>query len=314
MFNFVFSLSASLGKCVCRDGFYGSACEYMSCPTHQEAVCGHHGVCMSMYELALHSKQNGDAIAVTYGSDVNNVDTWDGHKIHGCLCDAGYGGYNCGYKYCVRGDDPGTYDDHSEVQIVQCFASDGNFTLSFRTFSTPPLPYNIDALELERVLRALPSILDLSVYYIFDGLPPDNVLDTSSLSITIPSMVNSSFCNTDGHQLAVIHFTHTHGDIPAIQPSIRYLMDGVNSNNELGSGVINVFSDGQAVHGLVSIAGTTETDLCNNRGLCDGDAGVCKCFDDWTSSDGARQGGEGYTNDCGYRNDKRFTSFNSIKP
>eukprot|EP01031_Cornospumella_fuschlensis_P031978 gene31978-38666_t len=42
------------GKCVCREGFYGSACEYMTCPTHREATCGHHGRCMSMYELALH--------------------------------------------------------------------------------------------------------------------------------------------------------------------------------------------------------------------------------------------------------------------
>ncbi|RYY81621.1 hypothetical protein EON63_15030 [archaeon] len=259
----------------------------MSCPTHREATCGHHGVCMSMYELALHSKRNGDAISITYGSDVNNVDTWDGHKIHGCLCDAGYGGYNCGYKNCIRGDDPGTYDDYSEVQIAS---------------------------DLERELRALPSILALSVYYIYDALPPSDVLDTSGISITVPSMVNSSLCSVDGNQLAIIHYTHTHGDVPALQASNKYLMDGMNSNNELGSGMIHVFADGQAIHGLVSLAGTTETDFCNNRGLCDGDAGVCKCFADWTSSDGARQGGEGYTNDCGYRNDKRFTSFDSIKP
>lgn len=68
-------------------------------------------------------------------------------------------------------------------------------------------------------------------------------------------------------------------------------------------GVFNVYTDGEIVHGLGSIRGTTETAVCNNRGLCDTTSGVCHCFPLWTSGDGRRQGGPGFEADCGYRND-----------
>jgi hypothetical protein len=67
------------------------------------------------------------------------------------------------------------------------------------------------------------------------------------------------------------------------------------------TGVIHVFTDGEIVHGLASVQGTTENAVCNNRGLCDTAAGVCHCFPLWTSGDGRRQGGPGAEADCGYR-------------
>jgi hypothetical protein len=70
-----------------------------------------------------------------------------------------------------------------------------------------------------------------------------------------------------------------------------------------------VFTDGDSVHGLQSVQGTTETDICNNRGLCDTTTGTCECFPLWTSGDGRRQGGPGSVADCGYRNDQLFTNF-----
>ena len=85
----------------------------------------------------------------------------------------------------------------------------------------------------------------------------------------------------------------------------------MNGNGLYGSGKINVYTDGERIHGLISKQGTTETAVCNNRGLCDTSSGICHCFPTWTSSDGSRQGGPGNTGDCGYRNDKLYSYFNS---
>jgi hypothetical protein len=64
-----------------------------------------------------------------------------------------------------------------------------------------------------------------------------------------------------------------------------------------------IFSDGKSVQvgstTLYSVPGNTETAVCNNHGLCDTFTGLCTCFADWSSSDGA--GGPGPLGDCGYR-------------
>ena len=82
------------GTCTCRDNFYGSACEYMTCGGGVTQPCNGHGKCMSMYELALWSEDNGDSTDYTYGADPNNALTWDAYRIHGCLCDDGFSGYS----------------------------------------------------------------------------------------------------------------------------------------------------------------------------------------------------------------------------
>jgi hypothetical protein len=53
---------------------------------------------MSMSELALWAEDNGDATDYTYGLDPNNANTWDAHRIFGCMCDVGYSGYDCSLR------------------------------------------------------------------------------------------------------------------------------------------------------------------------------------------------------------------------
>jgi hypothetical protein len=64
------------GTCTCRESFYGSACEYMACPSTSAGVCNGRGRCMTMAELALWAQDNGDATDYTYGDDPNNFLTW----------------------------------------------------------------------------------------------------------------------------------------------------------------------------------------------------------------------------------------------
>ena len=148
------------GECVCTEGFYGGACEYMACGGGLENPCNGHGQCKSMMELALLANDNGDATDFTYGADPNNYDTWDGHRIHGCYCDDGYEGYDCSLRTCPSGDDPATYDQSDEIQLFVCTATSGSFKLKFRQAETEDLPFDITVPELQNYLNDLSSLKD----------------------------------------------------------------------------------------------------------------------------------------------------------
>jgi hypothetical protein len=70
----------------------------MACGGGLELPCYGHGRCMSMNELAEWADDNGDATEYSYGLDPNNPATWDGHRVFGCKCDAGYSGYDCSLR------------------------------------------------------------------------------------------------------------------------------------------------------------------------------------------------------------------------
>lgn len=345
----------------------------MSCPSAVPGVsggCSGHGRCLNMKRLAQETRFNGvlandpynqfyptsDNVepppTISYGLDTNSPYTWDAQRIHGCLCDPGYTGFDCSLRLCPQGDDPGTYEDHSEVQLYRCIASDGNFTLSFRSAESPRIGHNISSAELQQYLARLPGISHVSVYFLLDNnVPNDTFVDVKlpekvfsggelsppggtfdpvtnlfehATPTEAPPRYNTSFCDPQGDQVAVIVFTHTHGNLPPILFNTSHLVN--YNNNHLivssitndaapgrpGSGNILSYLKGEVVKGLRSFKGTTEIDLCNSRGFCDLQTGQCSCMKDWTSSDGSRQGGPGETGDCGTRNVYQYSSFTSL--
>lgn len=173
------------------------------------------------------------------------------------------------------GDDPGTYMDHSEVQLIRCTASGGTFTLSFRQRTTPPISYNATALELQRTLSALPSLGPLSVFFSQDGplpsaaqmvtrpaLPPfqgepdgGTFTNTSFVFAATPTSTpfhNSTVCSPRGTQTVVIVFDTTPGPLPSLNADYSNLLDNVN----IGASVkVVVFSGGSALNGIKSIIG-----------------------------------------------------------
>jgi hypothetical protein len=259
----------SRGQCKCREGFYGEACEYMACGGPSNNPCNGHGRCMTMAELALWADSNGDATQYVYGSDPNNFATWDYDRVHGCHCDPGFSGYDCSLIDCPRGDDAGTYEDRTEVQLLQCVANTGNFTLSFRQQVTNPLSYNITAAELQRELNKLSTVKKAAVYFTYDGPPPNGTLNYIDLPLPpaaqLPSwgrffhfggsvdttlflaapqdpvdtssyLNHSTFCRADATQVAIVAFEYNHGDLPALKVNNVNLGDTMNSNGGPSSG------------------------------------------------------------------------------
>jgi hypothetical protein len=317
------------GGCACRSGFFGAACQYMSCNGAASGFpsCNSQGRCMSMQEMALWSTVNGVISNFHYGENPNNAYTWDGTRVYGCMCDPGFEGYDCSLMTCPAGDDPGTYDQHVEVQLIQCIADAGTFTLSFRNATSVSIHTNTTAAELRAILEAIPTLGPLSVFYTNDGdIPLEYISHNASIPYvdlhrnasktanptakptTAPTAhptaaVSTGLCSSSGDNVALIQFDTVHGDLPALYPTLNNLLTGIHT------GSVNVYTDGQTVkdptydNGLprkfISIMGTTENAPCNNRGICDATTGTCKCFYGWSSSDG--MGGPGFTGDCGYR-------------
>ena len=89
----------------------------MSCPGGN-TPCSAQGQCLDMKSLASLATVNGELVKTVtsagtitgydYGSIPDNPLTWDFNRIKGCLCDKGFGGYDCSLYTCPFGDDPST--------------------------------------------------------------------------------------------------------------------------------------------------------------------------------------------------------------
>lgn len=79
----------STGRCSCRAGFTGEACQRLTC----SANCNGRGRCMSIRGAAAVADGQGLIFEGMYGG-------WDADMIHGCLCDDGWEGYDCSLR-CV---------------------------------------------------------------------------------------------------------------------------------------------------------------------------------------------------------------------
>ena len=264
------------GECVCGTLFTGAACDKMACPGGSTTPCNNQGKCLTMAELAQVAEDNGDATSYTYGADPNNAHTWDAHRVMGCHCDEGYTGYDCSERVCPSGDDPATYDDEKEVQVLSCVASSGSFTLTFRQQETADIAYNSTAAQLKSSLEALTTIGTVSVSF-------SNATTLCASSVFSSNPVSVTFENTPG-------------DLPALTASTTSLLD---ITSDSGKGTVDIATDGSTIGTLTSVTGTTENVYCSNHGLCERSTGLCTCFSGWGASDG--QGNQGERRDCGHR-------------
>lgn len=252
----------STGMCACQLGFTGAACDRLTCPgaSDDSAGCSGHGQCLDMNTLASLATINGDLATFTYGDVPNSPQTWDAHRLYGCLCDPEYEGYDCSLYVCPHADDPDTYDQRDEQQIISCRDNDmsGNIVLTFRQHSTVTLSPTSTMAQVRAALEGLKSIGEVVVETLVDGAD-----DTLCLSATT--------------QEVIITFLTEHGDLPMLQHAVE-----------------NIASFSVREY----LPGTKEVAECGGRGLCDHSTGECGCFPGYGSSDG--KGGRGTLRDCGY--------------
>ena len=321
------------GECACQAGFTGGACQYTQCPgkvvmlgaghrgtgggsSGRNGVglggnggaleCSGHGQCLSMKQLAYRSATpRGDAAGFTYGEEPNNPFTWDADRVRGCSCDPFWTGADCSERTCPLGDDPNTHDDVAEVQLLNCTATGGTFTLSFRSevdmgsgrrvpATTTPLPHNATASMVTKALEALSTIEEVVVTY--SAQTEDG---------------NGSFCvggveweqGTSEANVVSVRFVREGGDLPPLVADGSHLVNapyGDDGALDGGSGLLHVASGGASMHGVVSVAGSREAKECSGRGVCNRNTGVCDCFPGYASSDGGNTNSRGNRGDCGY--------------
>lgn len=273
------------GMCVCQDIFEGKACERLSCPKGHinGKTCSGYGVCATMAEMAEHFRTiNGELVPTVYGAIANNVDTWDAHKLQGCMCSSRslayaspatghvprWTGFDCSIRGCPTGPRPvadrETCSDDFETQTIVCTAdAASSITATFRDETSVSFPTDVAAdgeLSLQVYVESLRSIGRVNVSY---------------------SPGKTEFCTTDGSNEVTITFLTELGDVPDVT------FDHAASDGALVS-----------ISNTESVKGTKEALECSQMGTCDRQTGQCMCFDGYASSDA--DGRRGTRGDCGF--------------
>lgn len=176
---------------------------------------------------------------------------------------------------CPRGDDPNSYDDAIERQLLQCIGTTGSFTLSFRDQTTDTISANANEAAVKSALESLSTLREVRVTFF-----------------------GAATACSSGNSVMAIELVSELGDLPSLRGSKALVRDSVNGNGQDGSGSLVFAVGGATLQGQQSVKGTRELAFCSNHGVCDFDTGVCACDPNYGSSDG--KGGPGPIGDCGY--------------
>jgi len=169
----------------------------------------------------------------------------------------------------MQGDDPLTTGQVDEVHLIECKASGGSFTLTFKDETSKSITW--DATEIA-VKTALSNLATLKSY-------------GDSNAIRVAFNPGPKACGIATANDIQVTFSQMFGGLPLIIP------DGSKLQHS-SAGVFPLITS-QKIQ-----TGTKESDECSNRGFCSRVSGYCTCMDGWGPSDGAN--GAGIRDDCGH--------------
>lgn len=239
------------GQCECFEGYEGKGCARSACPSN----CNGHGTCETIDE------------GVTYTG-------WDAKKIQFCRCDPGYEGWACESRMCKPGDDPMTSMDDglsaqqtAEEQVITFSSASsakltaGQFTITYTDWRGEQwVTWALDlaaisASAIQEALQALPN----------DAIPSITVVDQTTSASNKFKITFSDPATTGNQKPLVINTAACTAD--GCQP----ITNGISSTNCGGTC--------SALGTVTSTDGTTENAVCSNRGTCDGETGLCECYE-----------------------------------
>jgi hypothetical protein len=276
--------SRATGKCACRAGFTGDACERLACPAATSAVgggCGGRGRCMT---LAAAAAAGGRDALPQLPHAASLYTGWDADRVQGCVCDRGWGGADCRTQLCPAGADPAARGA-PRVAAVRCECPGGLCGGDLR------LRLRGRAVEL-RAGAAIAAADEDAGAALGSGRAPGESVE-SVLRAAAPFAVSSvsvraataaaagAFC-ADGNALLVT-FTRAAGN-------------GADTALEAEAAPPPPGQRAPAVYVEVVAAATAPVAPCSARGVCDA-RGQCACFKGYYASDG--DGAPGTRPDCG---------------
>jgi hypothetical protein len=290
------------GKCICRDGWSGAACQIHDCPTDPVTGehCSGHGFCKSIAEIF-------ELYGFAYGNKnhprtLSRPETWDANMFHECICAAkfsageyshplysptdpkdwvgrydagarpvpGWTGYACHQRLCPRGDARMTENSLQYASVVKeqqrviCTLASGYWYLTFFGQKSANIAFNANAAEVKRSIERMNVVGNVTVTIEHASATACNAAQASGTGVVIQF-------DTEGGDLPLSSVTSSTGS----SVSIEAKQDGTSENLECGG---------------------------PSLGLCDRETGICQCSEDRYSSDGA--GGLGANGDCGFRPDR----------
>jgi hypothetical protein len=277
----------ALGECTCFDGYTGSSCQRTTCPNE----CSGHGVCRTVEEIAaaaLTKRKVDSAGADNFWEGVTTATQyrlWDMDMAQSCVCDPGFTGPDCSRRQCPRGDDPlthrssdcGGYTCRVEKQELAFTAGvDDYISLKFtdwtgKVWTTEKFWFGITNGNCYKGAAAT-SAEKIALFKGKLEALPNGVLP----QVTVTNSGNTFF----------VEFISKPGNLEMLEVYRSAAQTALAPTTACSAAP----STTATIVGITeSIRGNEEESTCSNRGVCDYDTGLCKCFKGYTNDDCSQQ-------------------------